>query len=58
MGIALLLLLLLLYSNRNEYRKIFLGVKLGRKTLKADNLKAACELIVCTVWDPQHLTAL
>jgi hypothetical protein len=48
--------------NRNEYekqqkKKMFLGCKAG-PVRKADSFTAICELIVWTMWNPQHLAAL
>jgi hypothetical protein len=47
--------------NRNEYQKqVKKNVSGGIALLahKADNLNTICELIVYTVWDPQHLITL
>jgi hypothetical protein len=38
-------------------KKMFLGSR-AQPANKADSLTAICELIVYTVWDPQHQTIL
>jgi hypothetical protein len=46
-----------LVSNRNEYQKIFLRVKCGRRVVLTTLLPSVSRS-VWTMWDPQHFTAL